>query len=59
MGNLTPKPINQQTNKKLTSNEEKANSEMLLKDNEPRIKKMYKKLKIRNKAPNWVQKNIK
>ena len=34
---------------------------LLILENEevPQVKKMYRKPRIRNKAPNWVQKNIK
>ena len=32
---------------------------MTLKYDVPQIKNRYKKAKIKNKAPNWVQKNIK
>jgi hypothetical protein len=58
MGNFTPKPIIQQINKTLTSKGEKANNEILKKDMEFVIKNTYKKLKIKNRAPNCVQKNI-
>jgi len=59
MGSLTPKPIIQQMNKKLISNDEKLKLLMIQKEEEPHMKNKYRKLKIKNKAPNWVQKNIK
>lgn len=46
-------------NKKLISNDEKLKPLMTQNEDEPHIKNKYKKLKIKNKAPNWVQKNIK
>jgi DNA polymerase II small subunit/DNA polymerase delta subunit B len=59
MGNLTPKPTIQHIKKKLTSKLEKLNKLITQKEEVSHIKKRYKKLKIRNKAPNCVQKNIK
>lgn len=58
MGSLTPKPANQQKNKKFNSKVEKWKVETTKKDEVPTRKKRYKKLKIKNSAPNWVQKNM-
>jgi hypothetical protein len=49
----------QQMKKKLVSNEEKLKLLMFRNEDVWVIKNKYKKLKIRNSAPNWVQKNIK
>lgn len=46
-------------NKKFISNCENWKLLIIKKEEDPVIKYKYKKLKIRNKAPNWVQKNIK
>ena len=46
-------------NKKLISNFEKQKEVMVKKDEDFVKKNKYKKLKIKNKAPNCVQKNIK
>jgi hypothetical protein len=59
MGNLTPKPTIQHINRKLTSKDEKLNKLITQKEEVSHIKNKYKKLKIKNKAPNCVQKNIK
>ena len=45
--------------KKLTSKLEKLNKLRIQNDELLQIKNKYKKLKIKNRAPNWVQKNIK
>jgi len=58
MGNLTPKPISQQVNKKFSSKGESATKVNIWKDEVPQIKNKYKNEKIKNNAPNWVQKNI-
>jgi hypothetical protein len=44
---------------KLTSNEDRYVKEIFWKEEEPDIKNKYIKHKIKNKAPNCVQKNIK
>ena len=59
MGNLTPKPIIQHENKKLISKLEKLKLLIFQKEEVSHIKNKYKKLKIKKRAPNWVQKNIK
>jgi hypothetical protein len=59
MGNFTPKPIIQHRNKKFISNLEKFVFEICENELKPQTKNKYKKLKIKNKAPNCVQKNIK
>jgi hypothetical protein len=55
---LTPKPIIQQINKKLVSNFENTENDIFSKELKPQTIKRYKKLNIKNKAPNCVQKNI-
>ena len=59
MGNFTPKPINQQRNRKFSSKGEKVIKLKPENEDVPQIKNKYKKLNIRNMAPNCVQKNIK
>ena len=59
MGSLTPNPIIQQIKKKLTSKVEKQKLLKNKNDEELHTKNKYKKLKIKNNAPNCVQKNIK
>jgi hypothetical protein len=59
MGSLTPKPTIQHKNKKLISKEEKEKEVTAEKDKVFTSRNKYKKLKIKNNAPNWVQKNIK
>jgi hypothetical protein len=58
MGNLTPKPITKHINKKFISvgdiNVNVINENLEV----PVIKNKYKNKNIKNKAPNWVQKNI-
>jgi hypothetical protein len=56
---LTPNPINQHKKRKLSSKGEKVTKLKPEKVDVPHIKNKYKKLNIRNIAPNWVQKNIK
>jgi hypothetical protein len=58
MGNFTPKPAIQQIKKKLVSKTENSSNVINCKDEVPTIKNKYKKLKIRERAPNCVQKNI-
>jgi hypothetical protein len=45
--------------KKLVSNEEKLKLLIFRNEDVCVIKNKYRKLKIKNNAPNWVQKNIK
>ena len=59
MGNLTPNPNMRHMKIKFTSNSEKNKLLMQKKDELPDRKKRYKNIIMRNKAPNWVQKNIK
>ena len=59
MGSLTPNPARQHKNIKLTSNGEKQNEETTENCELPQTIKRYKKANIKNRAPNWVQKNIK
>ena len=56
---MTPNPKIQHINKKLISNLDNSKFDKLKKEEVWYIKNKYKKLKIKNKAPNWVQKNIK
>jgi|TARA_B110000977_G_scaffold192647_1_gene266452 hypothetical protein len=58
MGNFTPKPMSQHKKRKLSSKGEKVIKLRPENVDVPQIKNRYKKLNIRNIAPNWVQKNI-
>jgi len=58
MGNLTPKPIKHVRKMKLTSKFEKYDRDTTEKVDVSATKNMYKNPKIRNSAPNCVQKNI-
>jgi hypothetical protein len=59
MGNFTPNPKIRHTKIKLTSKGEINVLAMLENDESPVIKNKYKSARIKNNAPNWVQKNIK
>ena len=59
MGNFTPNPTKKQMNRKLTSKAEKKQFDTFKKLELPTMKNKYKKPKIKNSAPNCVQKNIK
>ena len=58
MGSLTPNPNIKHTNIKLTSKGDINVFAMLEKVESPVIKKRYNRAKIRNSAPNCVQKNM-